>query len=278
MITERRGNGFECEIARVLDECRRRTRLRFALGLTVVALLAAALAGSGGFQLDRYAGASRIFLQLLADSFPPDFSRVGNWVRPLLETIAMSVAATLLGAAAAVPLALLAARNTGFPSAVSATARLLLNGARSIPELVFGIIFVAAVGFGALAGVLALTCHSVGLLGKFATEHFEHLDRGPAEALQSHGVSRAGIIRFCLLPQVLPRLVDVTLYRWEHNVRAASVMGMIGAGGLGLELVTAFSLFEYREATALLIILFAVVTVIDGLSSRLRRSFLDFSG
>lgn len=278
MINERRGSSFDREIARVLDECRRRNRLRLTLGLAVAALLAAALAASGGFQLDRYAGAGRIFLQLLADAFPPDFSRAGRWMKPLLETIAMSVAATLLGAAAAVPLALLAARNTGFPKVVSATARLLLNGARSIPELVFGIIFVAAVGFGALAGVLALTCHSVGLLGKFVTEHFEHLDRGPAEALQSHGVSRAGIIRFCLLPQVLPRLADATLYRWEHNVRAASVMGMIGAGGLGLELVTAFSLFEYREAMALLIIVFAVVTVIDGLSCRLRRAFVDVSG
>ncbi len=115
------------------------------------------------------------------------------------------------------------------------------------------------------------------MLGKFIAEHSEHLDPAPAEALQSYGVTRSGIIRYCVLPQLLPRLIDVTLYRWEHNVRAASVMGMVGAGGLGLELVKAFSLFEYREALALLTLIFALVTVIDSLSCRLRKVLVERS-
>ena len=259
------------ELARTLAEWRRRNSLRRALALAVAVALAASLAASGGLELNRYADAGSTIVQLLIDATPPDFTRAPSWIKPMFETIAMSVAATLAGSIAALPLALLAARNTGFPPVVSAAARLLLNAARSVPELVFGVVFVAAVGFGPLAGVLALACHSVGMLGKFTTEHIEHLDPGPAEALQSHGVTRVGIVRFCLLPQVLPRLIDVTLYRWEHNVRAASVMGMVGAGGLGLELVTAFSLFEYREAMALLILILVIVTIIDALSSRLRK-------
>lgn len=234
-------------------------------------MLAVSFAATGGLEMKRYAEAGSTIVQLLIDATPPDFTRASFWFKPLFETIAMSIAATLAGSVLALPLALLAARNMGFPPVVSAMARLLLNAARSVPELVFGVVFVAAVGFGPLAGVLALACHSVGMLGKFTAEHIEYLDPGPMRALQSHGVTRAGIVRFCLLPQVLPRFIDVTLYRWEHNVRAASVMGIVGAGGLGLELVTAFSLFEYREAMALLILILIIVTAIDGLSGKLRK-------
>ena len=113
-------------------------------------------------------------------------------------------------------------------------ARLLLNTLRSIPDLVWGIMFVAAVGFGPLPGLLALACHSTGMLGKFYAEIIEHVDTAPGEALRSHGVSRLAVLRFSVLPQILPRVVDVTLYRWEHNVRAATVLGVIGAGGIGL--------------------------------------------
>ena len=265
------------ELALVLAECRRRDRLRMILALAIAAVLAASLAASGGLELRRYADAGRTILQLIFDATPPDFAHGRAWLKPLFETLMMSIGATLIGGLAAFPLSLLAARTTRFPKAVSTAAQLVLNIARSIPELIFGIIFVAAVGFGPLAGLLALACHSVGTLGKFATEHLEHLDHAPAAALESQGVSRVGIIRFCLAPQVLPRLVDLTLYRWEHNVRAASVMGMVGAGGLGLELVAAFSLFEYREALAILAVILAAVTVIDLGSRRLRVLLVERS-
>ena len=265
------------ELALVLAECRRRDRLRMILALAIAAVLAASLAASGGLELRRYADAGRTILQLIFDATPPDFAHGRAWLKPLFETLMMSIGATLIGGLAAFPLSLLAAGTTRFPKAVSTAAQLVLNIARSIPELIFGIIFVAAVGFGPLAGLLALACHSVGMLGKFATEHLEHLDHAPAAALESQGVSRVGIIRFCLAPQVLPRLVDLTLYRWEHNVRAASIMGMVGAGGLGLELVAAFSLFEYREALAILAVILATVTIIDLGSRRLRVLLVERS-
>jgi phosphonate transport system permease protein len=232
------------------------------------------LGASGGFEWQRYHDAAGTIRQLMVDSVPPDFSRIGTWVRPWTETICMSAAATLVGSVCALPLGLIAARTTGLPRGVSVVARLVLNVARSVPELVLGVVFVASVGFGPLAGVLALACHSVGMLGKFVSEHIEHLNQAPGDALKAQGVSRFGIMRFCLLPQVLPRLLDIALYRWEHNVRAASVMGMVGAGGLGRELVAAFSLFEYREALAILLVMLATVTVIDCLSGYVRTRML----
>jgi phosphonate transport system permease protein len=151
---------------------------------------------------------------------------------------------------------------------------LLLNTFRSIPGLVWGVIFVAAVGFGPLPGVLALACHSMGMLGKFCAEMVEHVEAAPGDALRSQGVSRLGVIRFAVWPQILPRLADVALYRWEHNVRAATTLGVVGAGGLGLEIVTAFHLFEYREAAALIIVLLGLVSLINILGARLRAAFL----
>ena len=122
--------------------------------------------------------------------------------------------------------------------------------------------------------MLALAVHSTGMLGKFYAEILEHGDPAPGDALHSHGVSRLGVLRFGVLPQVLPRLADVTLYRWEHNVRAATVLGVIGAGGLGLEIVAAFHLFEYREASALIAVMLGLVTAINLISDRVRRGFL----
>jgi phosphonate transport system permease protein len=242
------------------------------LGLaTTVVLLAMLYAGV----LDpaRYRDALATIATLARDAFPPDFSRWQNWGRPLLETLSMSIAGTLLGLVAAVPLGTLAARNVG-SRRLGPPILLLLNTCRSIPGLVWGVIFVAAVGFGPLPGVLALACHSTGMLGKFCAEMVEHVETAPGDALRSQGVGALGVIRFAVWPQVLPRLMDVALYRWEHNVRAATTLGVVGAGGLGLEIITAFHLFEYREAAALILLLLALVSLINILGARIRAAFL----
>lgn len=221
----------------------------------------------------RYGDALQTVLTLLGDATPPDFSRVSRWGKPLLETLAMSMTGTLLGMLLAMPLGVLAARNIGYPLLVEPV-RLLLNLLRSIPGLVWGVIFVAAVGFGPLPGVLALACHSTGMLGKFYAEILEHVDRAPGDVLRSQGVSPLGVLRFSVWPQILPRLLDVTLYRWEHNVRAATTLGVVGAGGLGLEIITAFHLFEYREALALILVLLLLVSLISWFGARIRALLL----
>ena len=197
---------------------------------------------------------------LLGDSLPPDFSRWQSWSRPLAETLAMSICGTVLAAAAAAPLGALAAqRGAGFPCWPMRRGW-LLNTLRSIPGLVWGIMFVAAVGFGPCPGCWRWPAIRPACSASSTPKSSSMWITAPGEALRSHGVSRLAVLRFSVLPQILPRVVDVTLYRWEHNVRAATVLGVIGAGGIGLELITAFHLFAYREAMALILLLLSLVT------------------
>ena len=265
--------GMSDPLATVLAGGRRRAIRGYAGAVAALLAIAAAFAYADAFNLARYRDALPTIVVLLSDSLPPDFSRWQSWSKPLAETLAMSICGTVLAAITAAPLGALSARRDAIP-AISATVRLVLNTLRSIPDLVWGILFVAAVGFGPLPGLLALAFHSTGMLGKFYAEIIEHVDLAPGEALRSHGASRLAVLRFSVLPQILPRVVDVTLYRWEHNVRAATVLGVIGAGGIGLELVTAFHLFAYREAMALILTLLGLVTAINLLGAWLRGRFL----
>lgn len=262
------------DVAPVLGDLRRQQMRSLLRRAAAAALVLCAFWYAGALDLHRYADALPTLLTLIHDALPPDFRRLRGWGKPLLETVAMGLVGTVLSALAAVPLGLCAARNVVAHPLIGAPARMLLNVLRSIPELIWGVMFVAAVGFGPLPGALALAAHSTGMLGKFFAETLEHVEPGPSDALRSHGVSHMGVLRFSVLPQALPRLVDVTLYRLEHNMRAATTMGMVGAGGLGLEIVTAFQLFEYREACALIAVLLLLVTLISGLSALIRSHFL----
>jgi len=262
------------ELAPILAYGRRRFLRGACTALLCLAAATLAFYVADIFDLARYRDVSRTVTALLGDALPPDFSRWRNWGKPLSETLAMSLAGTVLACALALPLSTLVARNTGRPI-LGRLAGQALNAIRSIPGVVWGIVSVAAVGFGPLPGALALACHSTGMLGKLYAEILEHVDPAPGDALKSQGASWLGVLRFGVLPQVLPRLVDVSVYRWEHNVRAATVMGVVGAGGLGLEITTAFHLFEYREASALILVLLLLVTMISALGARARARFLD---
>jgi phosphonate transport system permease protein len=248
-----------------------RRRLMVILGLAIVA---AAFYFADIFNFARYGDAWRTITTLVRDSLPPDFSRAGRWGKPLVETLAMSMAGTAIACLCAIPLSALATGVAG-TRWIGGIVRMILNTTRSIPLVVWGIACVAAVGFGPLPGALALAIHSTGTLGELFAEILEHVDPAPGDALRSQGVSRLGVMRFAVLPQILPRMVDVSLYRWEHNVRAATLMGVIGAGGIGLEIMTAFQLFEYREAIALILVLLAVVTAINTISGRVRMRLLN---
>jgi phosphonate transport system permease protein len=261
------------DVARVLMENARSTVASFVVAFGFVAAAVYILNYSSVFDLARYRDAGPTIMSLLSDSVPPDFSRWRSWRQPLVDTLAMSASGTVLAALVALAIAPLAARTTS-PGWFRIIARVGLNALRSIPAVVWGIIFVAAVGFGPLPGALALACHSTGMLGKLYSETLEHVDRAPGNALRSQGVSPLGVLRFSVLPQIMPRLIDVTLYRFEHNVHAATVMGLVGAGGLGLEITTAFHLFEYREALALILTLLALVTLINAIGAALRARLL----
>jgi phosphonate transport system permease protein len=210
---------------------------------------------------------------LVGEMFPPNFSEVRSWLKPLVDTLAMSVAGTAIAVMLSLPLALLAARNTAPHPMLYHLARGLLNVLRSIPELILGIVFVAAVGFGALPGVLALGLHSVGMVGKFFAEAIEHADPAPVEAARAAGLSPLQVVLHGTLPQVLPQLADTAVYRWEYNFRASTVMGMVGAGGIGFELIGSLRIMQYREVSAILLVILAMVTLVDSFSGFLRKKF-----
>lgn len=252
-------------------------RRRIRLGLAVAAVVAVVLGCSayvGLLDASRLNNGIPALFSLIGEMWPPDFSRAEHWLVPLLDTVAMSVAGTAIAIALSFPLGLAAARNTAPHPVVYHVARTILNGLRAVPELIMGIVFVAAVGFGALPGVLALGLHSVGMVGKFYAEAIEHVSLAPIEAARAVGARPAQVIAYGVLPQVLPRLADVSIYRWEHNFRASTVLGLVGAGGIGFQLMAALRVLEYRQVSAIMLVILGTVTIVDGLSGWLRRRFL----
>jgi len=187
-----------------------------------------------------------------------------------LETVQMALAGTFLALWVAFPLGFLAARNTTPHLFVYHGLRSVLSLVRTIPDLALGLLFVAAVGLGAFAGTLALAIHTATVLGKLLSESVENIDEGVVEALRATGARYPQILSFAVLPQILPDLISFTLYRLETNIRAASVLGLIGAGGIGYLMNSSFRTFQYQEAAAIVLVLIALVMFVDYLSSRLR--------
>ncbi len=239
--------------------------------VTVVVLVSAW--HSGLFDVRRLAEGVPSTLSLLAEMWPPDFSNAGKWPKALADTLTMSISGTLLAVVLSAPLALLAARNTTPHPTLYILARGILNLLRAVPELILGIVLVAAVGFGVLPGVLALGLHSVGMVGKFYAEALEQVDTGPVEAVRAAGAGPFQVIWYGMLPQIMPSLAGVTIYRWEYHFRASTVMGMVGAGGIGFELMASLRVMDYREVAAILLVILAMVVLIDAISSALRHRF-----
>ncbi|MDD4865851.1 MAG: phosphonate ABC transporter, permease protein PhnE [Mycobacterium sp.] len=252
-----------------------RRRLRIALWVVAVAaIVVGCCAYVGLLDSRRLSDGVPALFALIGEMWPPDFGRAGAWVTPLLDTLAMSVAGTALAVTLSVPLGFAAARNTTPHPVLYSLARVILNALRAVPELIMGIIFVAAVGFGALPGVLALGLHSVGMVGKFFAEAIERASPAPIEAARAVGARPVQVIVHGVLPQVISQLADVSIYRWEYNFRASTVLGLVGAGGIGFQLIAALRVLQYRQVSAIMLVILATVTVVDGLSGRLRRRFI----
>jgi len=243
-----------------------------ALAGMIILVCLAALTITGFFDGERLADGIPAMAQLFSEMMPPDFSRWRFWLKPLLDTLAMSIAGTALAVVISLPLALLAAPNISPHPVVQHATRTLLAFMRSVPEIIMGILFVAAVGFGALPGVLALALHSVGMVGKFYAEAIEHVDPKPLEAARAAGATRFQVITHAVLPQVMPQLSDITIYRWEYHFRASAVLGIVGAGGIGFELIAALRLMSYDQVSAILLAILACVLVVDGIGARLRAA------
>ena len=196
-------------------------------------------------------------------------ARVGQ---ATLETLAMSALGTLIAAVLGLLLALPGARtHAQDPARARAVARLLLNALRSVPELVWAALLLIAVGLGPFAGTLALGVHTAGVLGRLFAESLENAAPEPALALRVRGVDGVRIFLYATLSQVLPQLLSYTLYRWENNIRAATVLGVVGAGGLGQMLAFHMGLFQMGETSTVLLAMLALVALVDGASYGLRK-------
>lgn len=205
----------------------------------------------------------------LASYFPPDFTYWRTYLADIVITIAMGIWGTLLAAVLAVPLSVLASENVS-PIWIVQPIRRLMDGMRAINEIVFALVFVSAVGLGPFAGVLALFVHTAGVLGKLFSEAVEAIEPGPVEGIRATGASKIQEVLLGILPQVMPLWTSFTLYRFEANVRSASVLGIVGAGGIGVSLYQSFGAFEYRQVCAILLILIIATSLIDTFSSKLR--------
>ncbi|MFJ3054756.1 phosphonate ABC transporter, permease protein PhnE [Herbaspirillum sp. NPDC087042] len=211
----------------------------------------------------------------LARSFPPNWALLGELVAPAIETVQIALWGTLLGVLGAIPVALLAARNLNSSRWLYGVVRQALNVTRSINELILALVFVSAVGLGPFPGVLALAVHGVGMIGKFFAESIEEIDQGPLEALRATGARPLQVIVFGVLPQVATAWIATVLYRFEVNLRQATVLGMVGAGGLGFELVNSLKLFKYQDTATCIVVVTLMVVAADALSSRLRHRIQD---
>lgn len=225
----------------------------------------------------------------LVKLFPPDLSAsaVRDAAAGAVETFAISLVGSVLSVCVAFPLALAATRTILYrgvlyegqrlppvPRAVRvgvyAASKTVLAVLRTVPEIVWALIFVFVVGLGPFPGVLALGFHTGGVLGKLFGEVLEDVDPRPVEALQSTGAGRLAIVMYGILPQALPQFVSYALYRWEVNIRAAAVMGFVGAGGLGQRIYIAISLFQEHQLLTLILAIYVMVTIVDALSAWLR--------
>jgi len=209
--------------------------------------------------------------------WPPDLTILPELFIPLVETIQIAVVGTILAALISVPISFLAARNTAPSTLIYSGTRGAINFLRAIPILLWAILFVSLVGLGPLAGVFAIVCHCVGTLGKYFSEAIESI--GPSiqdilESMRTEGANEAQVIRHGLLPALAPLFISYILYYLESNIRAATVLGFVGAGGIGLYLTQTVRLFKRHETATVILVILGIVLSVDAMSRQIRKRLL----
>lgn len=243
-------------------------------GLAIMVVLVVIAWRETGISLSLLAEGWSGTVDFLGDAIPP----ATGWddvIKPGIDAALITLWTALLGTVFAIPLALLfgvlGARNTSPNAAVYQLVRSVMSALRAVPEVVFALIFVVAVGLGPFPGVLALVVHTIGVMGKLYSEAIEETDPGPADALRVAGASRAQQVTHAVIPAVTPTLVGLTLYRFDVNVRASLVLGLVGAGGIGFEINQAIKLFRFDEMFTFILIVLVMVIAVDLLSAWIRK-------
>lgn len=233
-----------------------------------------AIQGTGISISKFYSGLPNVF-SFLSHMYPPDFTNIKNLFGAALETIQMAILGTTLATIWAIPLSLLASKNVMRFRVIYEIAKLILDIFRGVSEVVWGLLFVSMVGLGPFSGVLALAIHNAGALGKYFSEAIENIRPSIIDVVKSTG-SRTVVVFFRgIIPELRVLFLNYFFYYFEHSVRAATVLGLVGAGGIGLQLLTRVKLFQYNEVLAILIIIMTMVIATDRLSSFVRNKILS---
>jgi len=246
-------------------------RLRFWIVCAAVLAFYAVSWNLAGIDLQKLATGLPKLGHWIATAWPPKLDEVPLFAYRTAETVAMAAIGTTLATVLAIPMAILASRNiTPWPS-LYYPARWFLNALRGIDSFVFALLFVAAVGLGPFAGVLGIALHTWGSAAKFFADHIENANLGPFESVRTTGAGHFTSIAYALVPDVLPVLLSTTLFWWEFNVRASTVLGVVGAGGIGQELKNSMDLLDFSRLFTIIAVILVVVTALDQLSGWLRR-------
>ena len=215
---------------------------------------------------------------LLGRMVPPRFIDLPRTIGLVLETFFMAFTGTVLALALSIPLALFAARTTTFGWATFGASRAVISAFRAIPDVVFALVFVRAIGLGVLPGILALGLHSIGMVGKLMADAVEEIDTGPLEAARATGATQAQVLGAAVLPQMMPTVIGLFLYRLEINVRLSTVLGFVGAGGIGMQLRATLGNLRYQEALGIIVVIFGLILLVEALSVAMRRTLLEGAG
>ena len=253
-----------------------RTRAEYIGILVVLALIITSIANTAPSWESLQRGAGRLFAPsgFLMQMFPPDLSRVDHIAWKLLETLQMAVAGAALGLIFAVPFAILATNRLSPHPLIKIAARGLIAFFRTVPDLVWAIFFIIVVGLGPAAGVLALMVDKIGFAGRFFAEAMEEADTGPQDALRAIGASKMGIIFSAVFPACLPSFTATSLFALEKSVRGSAALGLVGAGGIGVDLKVAFDLFNYDEALTIILMMLILVVAVEQGSSWIRSKLI----
>ncbi|KEO81278.1 phosphonate ABC transporter, permease protein PhnE [Tumebacillus flagellatus] len=211
---------------------------------------------------------------MLSQLWPPDFAYFKSILKPMFETVKMAVLGTTIGALLSIPFTLLAARNVFLNRWVTGITRLILNFIRTIPDLLLASVFVAIAGLGPVAGIAALIFFSFGIITKMTYESVETIDPGPLESMTAVGANKLQFIGFAVVPQALPAFIAYVLYTFEVCVRASAILGLVGAGGIGMGLKTNLDLFNYTHVTSIILFTLIIVVIIDSVSAAIREKLL----
>lgn len=266
----------ETALAQIIKQRRQRRLLRTPLYLGLLGLIAWSVYSTIIIDTDwQRIGSLSTIWKNAAGFFSIDWSLWPALIKPTIETFMIACLGTLLGVIICIPVTWFGALNiTPYKPVTYPVARFLMTLSRSIHEIVWALIFVAAVGLGAFAGVLAIAMRSVGFIAKMSAEAIEDIDQRPVEAIQAVGGNRLQVIRYAILPQVLPAVLSVIIFEWEINIRRSAVLGLVGAGGLGLAFFRQMNTFNYPGVTTVILAIFCMIILGEALSYYSRKAVI----